>query len=279
MDLEKTLKLNGRSVNYIDQGLGEPLLLVHGFPLDHSMWQRQVDFFQSMYRVICPDLPGFGGSDPLDDISPATELDDSPSLSMEKLADWLVEFLDAIDCRRPVNFCGLSMGGYIGWQFWRRHAGRLNSMVAANTRAAKDDELVRRARQMAAAQVRVSGSRPVADAMIKKLFYLRDELNPLEIDYVMKVHQTILSTQPSSISAGQIGMSQRVDANGWLGEINIPILFVGGEFDEITPPAEIQANANAARNAHFENISAAGHLTPLEQPDAFNVAVNRFLLA
>ena len=65
MDSERTLKLNGRSVNYVDQGHGEPLLLVHGFPLDHSMWQRQIDFFQSEYRVICPDLPGFGASEPI----------------------------------------------------------------------------------------------------------------------------------------------------------------------------------------------------------------------
>ena len=206
----KTLELHGHRVGFVDQGDGEPLLLVHGFPLDHSMWQQQIDFFQNEYRVICPDLPGFGASESLED--PGTA-DCELAFSMEGLADWLVDFLDAIDCPQKVNFCGLSMGGYIGWQFWRRHAPRLKSMVAANTRAAADDELVRRGRLMAAAQVRVSGANPVADAMVKKLFYLPDEQNALDIDYVTKVDQTIRATSPSSISAGQIGMSRRPDAN------------------------------------------------------------------
>ena len=281
MDSLRTLKLNGRSVNYVDQGHGEPLLLVHGFPLDHSMWQRQIDFFQSNFRVICPDLPGFGASEPMSGFGELTagvkSAGDSESLSMESLADWLVAFLNAIACVEPVNYCGLSMGGYIGWQFWRRHPSRLKSMIAANTRAAKDDELVRRARHMAAAQVRVSGAQSVADAMIEKLFYLAGDQDPLEIEYIAKVHQTIFTTDPGVISAGQIGMSQRVDATGWLSEIAIPMLFIGGEFDSITPPAEMQSNATAANNAPFETIPAAGHLTPLEQPDAFNLSVGQFL--
>ena len=281
MDSLRTLKLNGRSVNYVDQGHGEPLLLVHGFPLDHSMWQRQIDFFQSNFRVICPDLPGFGASEPMSGFGELTagvkSAGDSESLSMESLADWLVAFLNAIACVEPVNYCGLSMGGYIGWQFWRRHPSRLKSMIAANTRASKDDELVRRARHMAAAQVRVSGAQSVADAMIEKLFYLAGDQDPLEIEYIAKVHQTIFTTDPGVISAGQIGMSQRVDATGWLSEIAIPMLFIGGEFDSITPPAEMQSNAAAANNAPFETIPAAGHLTPLEQPDAFNLSVGQFL--
>lgn len=274
MDSTKTLELNGRSVNYVDQGQGEPLLLVHGFPLDHSMWQKQIDVFQSSHRVICPDLPGFGASDPMSELGKAGSAE---SLSMESLADWLVEFLDAIDCKQPLHYCGLSMGGYIGWQFWRRHASRLKSIIAANTRSAKDDELVRRARHIAAAQVRVSGAGPVADAMVKKLFYLQPEQNPLDIDYIAQVHRMILATDPSSISAGQIGMSQRLDATDWLSEIEIPMLFIGGEFDSITTPAEMQSNAAAATNANFKTITAAGHLTPLEQPEAFNEAVGQFL--
>ena len=281
MDSERTLKLNGRSVNYVDQGHGEPLLLVHGFPLDHSMWQRQIDFFQSNFRVICPDLPGFGASKPMSGFGELTagvkSAGDSESLSMESLADWLVAFLNAIACVEPVNYCGLSMGGYIGWQFWRRHPSRLKSMIAANTRASKDDELVRRARHMAAAQVRVSGAQSVADAMIEKLFYLAGDQDPLEIEYIAKVHQTIFTTDPGVISAGQIGMSQRVDATDWLSEIGIPMLFIGGEFDSITPPAEMQSNAIAANNAPLETIPVAGHLTPLEQPDAFNKCVGQFL--
>ena len=169
------------------------------------------------------------------------------------------------------------MGGYIGWQFWRRHASRLKSIIACHTRAAADDKLVRRARHMAAAQVRVSGAGPVADAMVKKLFYLADDQNTLEVDYVARVHQTILATATSSISAGQIGMSQRIDATPWLSEIELPMLFVGGEFDEITSPAEMLSNADAVADAQLKIILDAGHLSPLEQPEAFNAVVGKFL--
>ena len=139
----KTVDLHDRRASYVDQGQGEPLLLVHGFPLDHTMWRHQIDFFESKYRVICPDLPGFGYSEQL---AAAGSAGNELLFPMESMADWLFDFLDAIDCQQPVNFCGLSMGGYIGWQFWRRHVSRLKSIIAANTRAAADDELVRRAR-------------------------------------------------------------------------------------------------------------------------------------
>ena len=268
----KTLQLHGRRASFVDQGQGEPLLLVHGFPLDHLMWRHQIDFFKSKYRVICPDLPGFGASESL-----VTESSSEVSFSMESIADLLVDLLDALDCQQPVNFCGLSMGGYVGWQIWRRHASRVKTMIAANTRAAADDDLVRRARLMAAAQVRVSGAGAVADAMVEKLFYLPNDQNPLDVDYIASVHQTIQAAAPSSISAGQIGMSQRIDATAWLSEISVPVLFIGGEFDEITTPGEIKSDADAVGNARFEMISAAGHLTPLEQPAAFNAVVDRFL--
>ena len=274
MNSLKAMELHDRRVSYVDRGQGEPLLLVHGFPLDQTMWRHQIDFFESKYRVICPDLPGFGYSERL---AAASFAGNELLFPMESLADWLFDFLDAIDCQQPVNFCGLSMGGYIGWQFWRRHTSRLKSIIAANTRAAADDELVRRARRLAAAQARVSGGGPVADAMVKKLFHLSSEQNALDIDYVSQVHQTIQATEPSSIAAGQIGMSQRIDATGWLSEIEVPMLFVCGEFDEITTPVEMQANADAVSDAQFEVIAAAGHLTPLEQPSAFNAVVDRFL--
>ena len=283
MDPLKTLELRGRRVSFVDQGQGEPLLLVHGFPLDHSMWQHQIDFFKSNYRVICPDLPGFGASESLvteSVVSTEPVASDSKnqfSFSMESFADWLIDFLDAVDCQRSVNFCGLSMGGYIGWQFWRRHSSRLKSIIAANTRAAADDELVRRARHMAAAQVRVSGADPVADTMVQKLFYLPNAQNALDIDYVSQTHRIIKTTASTSIAAGQIGMSQRADATAWLSEIKLPMLFIGGEFDEITTPVEMQSDADKVSQSQFEVISTAGHLTPLEQPTAFNAAVNRFL--
>src|SRR5688572_20983782 len=101
-------------LNVIEKGRGTPLLLVHGYPLDHSMWRGQIDGFADEFRVIAPDLRGFG----LSDVTPGT-------VTMEQMADDLAALLDALAIQGPVVFCGLSMGGYVAWQFALRHRARL----------------------------------------------------------------------------------------------------------------------------------------------------------
>ena len=104
-----------------------PLLLVHGFPLDHTMWAAQIEAISSRCRVIAPDLRGFGRSPPAGERT-----------TMEQFADDLAGLLDAIGISEPVVYCGLSMGGYIGWQFWRKHANRLRGLILCDTRATAD---------------------------------------------------------------------------------------------------------------------------------------------
>src|SRR5687767_13095699 len=99
--------LSDGTLNVLDQGSGPPLLLVHGFPLDHTMWFGQIDHFSRRWRVIAPDLRGFGAST----VTPGT-------VTMEQFADDLNALLDALGISEPVHLCGLSMGGYIGWQFF-----------------------------------------------------------------------------------------------------------------------------------------------------------------
>ena len=112
---------------YIERGEGIPLLLVHGFPLDHSMWTAQIDRFCTHCRVIAPDLPGFGRSPAVGD-----------KVGMAQFADELTELLDVLEIAEPVVFCGLSMGGYIAFQFWRRHRSRLRGLVLCDSRATAD---------------------------------------------------------------------------------------------------------------------------------------------
>src|SRR5215831_8390353 len=119
---------------------GHPLLLVHGFPLDHSIWQRQIDFFVDHCRVIAPDLRGFGSSD-------AT----SGVVTMEQMADDLHALLDALNVTDKVIFCGLSMGGYIGWQFWRKYRERVLAIIMCDTRAIADTPEVADSRRKLAA--------------------------------------------------------------------------------------------------------------------------------
>ena len=146
-------------------GEGRPVLLIHGFPLDHQMWYGQLEGLGQHFRIIAPDLPGFGRSG----VS-ATTADESLNFTMRSMADWIATLLDALQVADPVVYCGLSMGGYIGWEFARRHSGRLDRLIASNTRAAADSEVVRRGRAVAAREVRHQGVQRVAEAMLPKLF-------------------------------------------------------------------------------------------------------------
>src|SRR5262245_42773822 len=100
------IRAGSTRLNVVEQGKGPPLLLAHGYPLDHSMWQGQLDGLSDKFRVIAPDLRGFGDSD----VVPG-------AATMEQMADDLAELLTALVVKEPVVFCGLSMGGYVAWQF------------------------------------------------------------------------------------------------------------------------------------------------------------------
>lgn len=254
------LQLKNRSLQFFDQGSGAPIVFVHGFPLDHTMWKHQFQTFAKTHRVIAPDLPGFGGSEPLE------------TASMEAYADSLAEFLDALGVDQPVAFCGLSMGGYIGWQFWKRHPGKLKTLIACDTRAANDSEQVARARGVAAASVLNTGSIPVADAMVEKLFWESADSTAKEL-----VYSVISATSPQSIADGQLAMSKRMDATDWLKAIQIPVLFIVGEHDGITPPDEMKANSELVSGSIFHVIKNAGHMAPLENPDDFNAVLVEFM--
>ena len=123
MDNRK-IAVDENQIHVADCGTGPTILFVHGFPLDHTMWQFQIEALAERYRLLCPDLPGFGASRP-----------DPGPMSMSKFADQLARLLDVIGIETPVVYCGLSMGGYIGWQFWKNYPEKVSHLVACDTRA------------------------------------------------------------------------------------------------------------------------------------------------
>jgi 3-oxoadipate enol-lactonase len=252
-------------LNVVDEGRGPPLLLVHGFPLDHSMWRNQIAALSSACRVIAPDLRGFGQSD----VTAGT-------VSMEQMADDLALLLDALAIRAPVAFCGLSMGGYVAWQFAARHAQRLGKLIVCDSRAVADSSEAAAGRAKTAEKVLAEGAQVVADAMIPKLFSQasRDAQAP----YVADTRNVILKTSPEGIAAALRGMAQRPDVTGQLGQIAAPTLVLCGAEDAISPPAEMRTIADAIPGAQFVEIAAAGHMAPLEKPAEVNAAIREFLV-
>lgn len=263
----KSTQIDGVSFAYVDEGAGAPLVFLHGFPLSHAMWRGQLEVFSATHRVIAPDLRGHGQTS-------VTE----GTVTMREMADDVANLLDSINVLEPITLCGLSMGGYVAWEFWRRHRSRLARMILCDTRAIADTEQVVRARQMMAAQVEVAGSNGAqiaADSMLSKL--MAPQAYDEQCDLVDFVQQMILNTAPQGIAATQRGMAERIDMTQLLAEIEVPTLVLCGVKDEISPPAEMQQFAEAMPNAQFVAVGAAGHLAPLEQPFATNNAIRDFL--
>jgi pimeloyl-ACP methyl ester carboxylesterase len=146
-------------LNVVERGNGTPLVLVHGFPLDHSMWRGQLEGLADICRVIAPDLRGFGQSS----VTPG-------KIAMEQYADDMAALLDALGISQPVVFCGLSMGGYVAWQFALRHRARLAKLVLCDTRSIADSAEAAAGRQKTAERVLAEGPQVVAEAMLPKLF-------------------------------------------------------------------------------------------------------------
>lgn len=255
----------GNSISFLhlksDSVDAPTIVFVHGFPLDHSMWNQQHPL-QSIANLVIPDLPGFGESDSIED------------LSMQSLSDQMAMLLDNLSAG-DVIFCGLSMGGYIGWEFAYRHRDRLSGLICSNSRATSDDETTARARRVAASQVLKSGSTPVAEAMREKLFSPATiEQNPA---VVHSVAETICKTAPETIAAAQLAMAQRKDHSDLLRTLEIPSLVIAGAEDRITPTPEMETMANQISGATFVEIADSGHLSPLENASEFNTAVANWL--
>jgi len=258
------LTINDITINLQERGQGTPLLLVHGFPLDHSMWTGQLDALSDICRVIAPDLRGFGASG----VTAGT-------VTMEKYADDLAALLDGLKITEPIVLCGLSMGGYVAWQFAFRHRQRLAKLVLCDTRAIADSPEAAAGRLKMAEKVLAEGSQVAADAMQPKLFGPSTASQQPQI--VESTSQVMRRNPPAGIAAALHGMAQRPDVTSRLGEISVPALVICGQHDGISPPAEMRQIAEKLPQARFVEIPGVGHMSPLEAPGLVNDEIRRFI--
>jgi 3-oxoadipate enol-lactonase len=258
------VELSTGRLHFVEQGQGTPLLLVHGYPLDHSMWQGQLDRLSDICRLIAPDLRGFGLSD-------ATV----GTVTMAQMADDLAAMLDTVGVRQPVVFCGLSMGGYVAWQFALRHRSRLAKLIVCDTRAVADSPQAAAVRLETVQRVLTVGSSVAADALLPNLFAPVTYQEQPKI--VEATRQIMLQTKPEGIAAALRGMAERPDVTSQLPMIDVPSLVICGQHDGISPPAEMKRIADQLPNARFVEIGAAGHMAPLEQPAAVNQVIREFV--
>jgi pimeloyl-ACP methyl ester carboxylesterase len=263
----RTLSANVE-LSYYETGSGPPVVLLHGFPLDHTMWRHQIEALRDSCRVIAPDLRGFGRST-------LAESDSENGVEMARYADDVRAVLDDAGVAESVVLCGFSMGGYVLWQFVRLFAERVRALVLCDTRAAGDNEEARANRLQAAADVMRTGSGPVAEGMLPKLLARATLAGRQEV--VEELAAMIRGTKPAAIAAAQRGMARRPDVRGDLPGLNMPALLIIGAEDAISPPAEMREIAEALPQATLVEIPGAGHMTTLENPAAVNQALRDFI--
>ncbi len=257
--------VSGTRLHYFDaDGGNPPVVLLHAFPLNAAMWDEQIAALAPRWRVVAPDLPGFGQS-PAGAGSEAT---------IDGWADLVAGLLGQLGLG-PVVAAGLSMGGYVAFSLLRRHPELVTALVLADTRAASDTpEVVERRTDQ---QQKVSAGKidEVLDAMVGTL--LSGQTLDERPDVVERVRALMATTPPATIIAALEAMKNRTDATGELGGIDVPVLVVVGEHDVPSPPSVAEEMAEAVGDGRLEVLPGAGHLSNLEVPEAFNRVLGSFL--
>jgi pimeloyl-ACP methyl ester carboxylesterase len=260
---------------YHELGSGSPLVLLHGFPLDGTMWADVAELLSQQWRVIIPDLRGFGQS-PWPSTQPPQAADDisgkKVSWTVTAMAADVEALLQALQIDQPIVLAGLSMGGYIAMQFALRYQARLRGLILADTRAAADSDEARTGRHKTAERVLSEGPAFVAEAMIPKLF--APDTFQLRPELIAEYRELILKTNPRTIAGAALALGSRPNVTSELEQIHVPTLCIAGSNDEISPPQEMLVWSAELPRGRFVEIPGAGHMSPVEQPESFVAAVN-----
>ena len=262
-----------------DNGRGPAIILLHGYPFDRSMWREQIAFLSaSGFRVVAPDLSGFGESVAQTSVCEPSEteprLKSVPLTSMTDMANDVAALMDGLKIDRAA-ICGLSMGGYVAFEFVHLFPTRARALILAGTRAPADNEQEQQARLQQVKQMLAEGMSGIAQASLPKLLAPRTFAEKPEV--VARLREIILRADPQGAAAAQRGMAARRDYSGDLSTIKVPTLIVVGRQDPIRPVVDSEFMQRRIRDSRLEILEDAAHMTNMEQPSVFNQALLEFL--
>ena len=262
--LNSTIEVNNIKLSYNDVGIGKiPVVFLHGFPFNKSMWDNQLATFKDTHRFISLDFRSFGQSS-----------NDGSELSMDLLADDLIGFLNALKLRQVI-ICGLSMGGFVTLNAVKRFPERFAALILCDTNCVADTSEQREKRDEVIEEIEKNGTSKFSSTFLDSLF--ADATYSSKKQLVGKINADILANTPEVITAGLKALATRTETCSSLEKIAVPTLIICGREDEVTPLEQSEFMNEHIKDSTLKVITNAGHLSNMEQPEQFNAELLEFL--
>ena len=254
----------GNTLSVQAAGEGQTLFLLHGFPLDQRLWQYQLEGLSDRLHVVAVQMRGFGSSTL-----------DEPDFSLAELAQDVDFLRQHLAGGQTIWLAGLSMGGYVGLEYWRQYANQLRGLILCHTKPTTDNETGKAGRIAMGQKALAEGTWAAVEPMFGKL--LSEQTVASKPEIVTLVRSMMQSVAPATVAAAQNAMAQRRDFTEQLPTIQLPTLVIAGQSDAIAPASEGEAWSSKIPNASFVIIPNTAHLSPLENPTVFNQTLLKFL--
>ena len=242
---------------------GTPLVLLHGYPFDHTLWFSTIASLGRRARVLAPDLPGFG----------RTPLPYKKTPSIELMADFVAEFLDQSD-KKEVILAGMSMGGYVALAFANKYPQRLKGLGLISTKPGADTAEAKKGRKEIVQKIKSEGPQIAAQLIMPRLFAKEKPGSP---EYAAYAQQGAERAGTEGLTFALEAMAARPDRTSMLRKLKIPVLFAHGNEDRLLPFAPVRDLAESCHDPILVEIKGAGHATPLEAPDQLAAALARLV--
>lgn len=254
-----TTTIRGIQLAYDDKGKGQPIVFIHGHPFNRSMWAAQVAYFQDRYRLILPDLRGYG----------ETEVT-TPRVMLDEMALDIIHLLDTLAIDKAI-FCGLSMGGQILLDLYRLFPQKVQALIIVDSDARGETPETRQQRLAKAAAIEEKGMRQHTEETIHQYIAKTSMTNPAVYE---PLYQMMSNTSPQGAAVAHRGRADRRDHTEMLPTIIAPTLIVVGSEDLFTPVPVARIMSDAIPGAQLAVIDNAGHLPNMEAPAIFNKIVD-----
>jgi 3-oxoadipate enol-lactonase len=259
------MTINNRTISYTDEGPDNApvIILIHGFPFNKSMWNKQVDMLIETYRVIAYDIRGHGNS-----------VAGTEDFSIELFVDDLLSLMNSLKIETAM-LCGLSMGGYIALNAIQNFPKRFNALILCDTNCTADSPEAKEKRMMTIEGIEKYGIEYYANKSLENLFASESFVTNKEKIAVVKA--MIMGTSVQSLSRTLFALARRKETCANLHRISIPVLILVGKEDKITPPEAAQQMQKNIKGSILNIIEHAGHLSNIENSFEFNSQLRKFI--